>query len=647
MKTMRTLTGGLGLAVGTVLLAGLALPLSATAAATPEVLPARGPETGGTVVSVGRLPQAQTFSMIGGSQDAFTGLGTDGNLYSWGMNNNGQLGAGNMAFQVNPIPVDQSGALRGQTITGITSSHAAATFVTTRSGAIFAWGQNISGSLGTGVSGSTRVPAPLDMSGVLAGERVTQLAIAQLNGYALTASGKVAAWGSSQSYALGNGTTPGVPALSPVLVDLGPLGGDKPVQVATVNAAAFILTESGKVYGWGSNDGDGVLGMDPAINHSELPVRVDPDGILGRSRVVQIAGNGRHMFALLDTGELVSWGDGRLGQLGNGQNTSSATAVPVDQTGVLAGERIVEIAASGFSTYVHTASGKIAAWGSNMSGAIGDGTRDDQPSPVLISNNGALRGAKIARIIGTRDNVYTLTEGGEVITWGKNNFGQLGQSVTSGNTPVALPTVSARIRPASVAFDGTVGTAFELTAPDTASVTSPAHAPGTVDLSLPFTYANGAAVPAALNVLIPGGFTFETVAVPGDPTPTATPEPTETPDPTPTPTATPSPTPTDPAPTPSPTPSQGAGDPTPSPSPTGSAPVDPRPTPSPGASTPATPAQTPTPSVADPRDANQSHLAMTGANMQTPILLGVAGILGLIVGAGLLLPNTRMARTRK
>jgi alpha-tubulin suppressor-like RCC1 family protein len=62
--------------------------------------------------------------------------------------------------------------------------------------------------------------------------------------------------------------------------------------------------------------------------------------------IFQVAGSFDHTVVLCSDGTLLSWGEGFYGALGYGSLTTRNQPGLVDQTGVLAGKRVVSIAAA-------------------------------------------------------------------------------------------------------------------------------------------------------------------------------------------------------------------------------------------------------------------------------------------------------------
>lgn len=109
------------------------------------------------------------------------------------------------------------------------------------------------------------------------------------------------AWGHNIFGQLGNGTRNN--SDRPVRVRLGP-----GVVVRAIRAGCFdsyAMTATGRVLAWGRNDG-GQLG-DGSLAPSRLPVRVK---IPGRTTVRAISAGGGHALALTTTGRVLTWGNG-------------------------------------------------------------------------------------------------------------------------------------------------------------------------------------------------------------------------------------------------------------------------------------------------------------------------------------------------
>ena len=80
--------------------------------------------------------------------------------------------------------------------------------------------------------------------------------------------------------------------------------------------------------------------------------------------------------------------------------------------------------------------GKVFAWGNNYFGQVGDGTNTNQLSPVPVTTSGVLAGQSISSVAAGTDHSVALSSTGEVFSWGRNSWGQLGDG---GTTDMSVP----------------------------------------------------------------------------------------------------------------------------------------------------------------------------------------------------------------
>ena len=285
---------------------------------------------------------------------------------------------------------------------------------------VLAWGTNFHGELGTGTTTDSNLPM---FVGLPLSQRYTVVR-SQLDAFAVTASGRLYAWGADFDGELGDGGT--TDRLRPVRVRL-PAG----VKVNAVRAGAVFtlaLTTTGKVLAWGDNQ-NGELG-NGATGTRHHPVRVHlPKGVT----ITAISAGGESGYALTSTGRVLSWGSNGGGQLGDG--TRKDRHVP----GYLKLPRrvkVTSVAAGNESAYAVTSAGRLLAWGLNGSGQLGDGTTRTRLAPVRVH---LPAGTKARAAAAGLEYALALTRGGAVIAWGDNSLGELGNgSTTSRHTPVRV-----------------------------------------------------------------------------------------------------------------------------------------------------------------------------------------------------------------
>ena len=158
---------------------------------------------------------------------------------------------------------------------------------------------------------------------------------------------------------------------------------------------------------------------------------------LGKALAVY-AGNDSS-FAVLEDHTVRAWGHPHWLGVGSATTSSFATEVRDEFGQVLADVRTLAVAPDGTHTLALTGDGSLYVWGQGISGSLcggdlcltGDGTSDASPHAVPVRN--AL-GAPITHprsfAVGLQHTVVVQSDG-TVLTWGKNQYGQLGDGTTT------------------------------------------------------------------------------------------------------------------------------------------------------------------------------------------------------------------------
>jgi alpha-tubulin suppressor-like RCC1 family protein len=181
-------------------------------------------------------------------------LTSSGQLYAWGSNFFGQLGnethVGTATPNPTPTPVTLPGAV------GSVVQIAAGgddTLVATSSGQLYTFGENEDGQLGVETNIGTPEPTPTPALVALPGASgpVVQVSAGISHSIVLTASGQVFAFGAGTYGELGTGSV-GPHNPTPALVSLpGAVG--QPVQVVAGERQSFVVTSSGQLFAFGRN----------------------------------------------------------------------------------------------------------------------------------------------------------------------------------------------------------------------------------------------------------------------------------------------------------------------------------------------------------------------------------------------------------
>ena len=373
---------------------------------------------------------------------------TDGtsSVVAWGANAAGQLGAGRTS-PGSDVPVSVKLPARTRVIAITVGGHHS--LAVTSTGQVLAWGLNVDGELGDGKTTHRSGPpkARLDVDSTLsggalvrvrlpAGTKVTAVAAADAHscsntsfdgGYslALTSTGRVLAWGDNRYGQLGDGKT----AQSDVPVSVKLPAGSNVTAIAAGGYHSLAVTSTGQVLAWGDN-AHGQLG-DGKTAQSDVPVFVK---LPAETKMTAIAAGCYHSLAVTSTGQVLAWGDNAFGQLGNGSTTRSDVPVTVK---LPAGSKVTAIAAGGYHSLAVTSTGQVLAWGDNAHGQLGDGSTTHSDVPVTVK----LRGTQVTAVAAGNDHSLALTSTGQVLAWGDDDLGQLGD----GNTTQSYVPVTVRL----------------------------------------------------------------------------------------------------------------------------------------------------------------------------------------------------------
>ncbi|NUT48896.1 MAG: hypothetical protein HOV94_16555 [Saccharothrix sp.] len=288
-------------------------------------------------------------SVVEGWTTAYA-LKSDGTVWAWGDNGTAQLGTG-VGGGSSAVPLRVAG------LTGVTALAAGdrGAYALKSDGTVWEWNES--------------APRPVDRL-----SDVAAIAATAATAYALKSDGTVWAWGEDRYGSFGNGVCPtgDCPPGTPVRVSL-PLPGTTRITAiaAGETQTAYALRSDGTVWAWGNNrrgeTGTGTSGTDP----------VSPSQVVGLTDVVSIAGGSQVAYAVRSDGAVWAWGDDYWGALGTGAPCDApvfpcGSALPARVVG-LTGP--VTIESRDGTTFALKPDGSVWAWGRN-GGNLGDGTAE-------------------------------------------------------------------------------------------------------------------------------------------------------------------------------------------------------------------------------------------------------------------------------
>ncbi|MGH7515011.1 MAG: RCC1 domain-containing protein [Gemmatimonadales bacterium] len=389
-----------------------ALPLLAVSMATsgllailgcgPDQPPPTAPEDR-PALAVSATAAALSFFQMSSGWMRTCGVTTDNRGYCWGNNDEGYLGDGTTTNRTAPTAV--AGGLRFRQI----STGAAFTCGVTTDFQAYCWGFGGRGDLGNG--GTDEHDSPVAVAG---GHQFRQVGAGFDHACGLTyPDNRVYCWGGNADGQLGIGNRSGP--------DVCPYGvcSVKPVPIAStltfrqVTAGwshACAVTTDDRLFCWGLNS-SGQVGDSTSIFRRATPSRV------GRSQRWKLAAGGRDFTCAVTTAEQAfCWGNGRLGQIGNGHAYLSFWPRPV--AGKHAFRRVT---AGGDHACGETPSNGAWCWGANPAGTLGDGTTTGSLIPVAVTG-----GLFFSQLSAGVAHTCGRTPAGVGYCWGTNANGELG-----------------------------------------------------------------------------------------------------------------------------------------------------------------------------------------------------------------------------
>ena len=296
-------------------------------------------------------------------------LKTDGSLWTWGFNNDGELGDGTTTGHDSP---EQIGT---DTNWAQVSAGDSRTLALKTDGTLWAWGFNGDGELGDGTTTGRDSPEQIGSE-----TNWAQVSAGYNHSVAVKTDGTLWAWGFNGDGELGDGTISG-PSCSGFCRT-------SPEQVGTdtnwahvyagVNDTLAIKTD-GTLWAWGLNRngdlGDGGT-SEPSCGGSCIP---GPEQIGTDTHWAQLSTGSGFTLAVKTDGTLWAWGTNDWGQLGDGTDDTG----PQSCNGIACSTSPEQIGSDTTWTqvdsgYVHTVAvktdGSLWAWGRNDFGQLGDGT---------------------------------------------------------------------------------------------------------------------------------------------------------------------------------------------------------------------------------------------------------------------------------
>ncbi len=348
-----------------------------------------------------------------------------GKVYTWGLNDNGQLGNGTTESSSFPIDITSrfpSG--NGKIIQAAVGNKF--TIALTESGKVYTWGYNYYGQLGDGTTESSTTPINITyFLGLNSSDKVVQVFAGSYHAVVLTERGQVYTWGFNAYGQLGDDTTTNRKNPLNITNKIGD-GTKKIVQLSVAPESNIVLTENDQVYSWGSNY-YGQLG-DGTTNNKKKPENITYNiPLTSDDKIKQLAIGNNHTMILTENGKIYTCGRNSYGQLGN--DDFSNKAIPIELTNKISlssKDKVVQISVGFYHSVALTELGQVYSWGYNNHGQLGDGTTTLSSQPINITDNIGLEDDIVIKTIVGYNNTAVITQKGFFYMLGANDYSQLG-----------------------------------------------------------------------------------------------------------------------------------------------------------------------------------------------------------------------------
>lgn len=389
--------------------------------------------------------------------DAHTmAIKTTGTLWTWGINDRGQLGNGTTTNVATPIPTGSAASFNQWKSVSASRRY---TLGLLNDGTMWAWGENAIGQLGNGTTIDQNIPIQVGTD-----TNWAEISAGYYHRLAIKNDGTLWAWGINQVGALGNGTT--TDSNAPIQI-----GTDTDwVKISAKYNHSAAVKSDGSLWVWGRNnfgqlgDGTNTNQLSPmmvdcnqilANNDAYSPI----DGSIGGTTATVLlndALNGNPVTTSQVSVTMVSATNPNLSINGAGvitiasgtaagtytltyqicelavsSNCDTATATIVVSAPMVCWDKF---SLGGGHTLSIKTDGTLWAWGASNFGQLGDGTLVNKNYPVQIGSDNDWR------FIATGGTCsHAIKNNGTLWAWGNNEYAQLGDGTyTNTNIPIQI-----------------------------------------------------------------------------------------------------------------------------------------------------------------------------------------------------------------
>ncbi|CAL5023403.1 unnamed protein product [Urochloa decumbens] len=326
-------------------------------------------------------------------------VSADGEVWSWGRNDEGQLGRGLHSPRNTWSNTEQVRGLENVQVRAVSASGVVSAAIGS-DGSLWVWGRSKRGQLGLGKDiVEAAVPSRVE---ALASYDVAKVSFGWGHAMALTKDGKLFGWGYSENGRLG-----------------------EMVQSTRAPSAEEYMGKTVDKYSSSMMEAVEKMVEDKIRSEDNMPIIWEPSLIHEASHheVSDVSCGLDHSLIIFSDGVLLSGGDNTYGQLGRKPGLSKLLPVHMSYKPFSVSASVGHSLALCHTSTEGTSGVEtgILSWGWNCSSQLGRPGQDDVPTLV-----NCLSEEKLVSVSAGRVHSVALTSKGEVWTWGSGRNGRLG-----------------------------------------------------------------------------------------------------------------------------------------------------------------------------------------------------------------------------
>jgi alpha-tubulin suppressor-like RCC1 family protein len=189
------------------------------------------------------------------------------------------------------------------------------------------------------------------------------------------------------------------------------------IQISAGENHSLLLSQNGEIYSFG-------CGRCGQLGFGDYKNRITPTLVPNINNIIQISAGGYYSLLLNKNGEIYSFGTSVFGQLGleNYQSQNTPTLIPMNYFN---NSPIVQISAGAYHSLALSIDGNVYSFGCGKSGRLGLGNNNDKNRPTLIPTN-YFNNQHISHVSAGLDFSLIVTENGQLYSFGDKFYHRLG-----------------------------------------------------------------------------------------------------------------------------------------------------------------------------------------------------------------------------